>query len=138
MANGLYDAGRAAFLNGTIACNNNTIKCSLVANSYSPTVATDTTMNQVDAYTYSGTTDQTLGTKTITAGVADAANITFTNVAASGAYTVKYLVLYQDTTNNQTSKLIAVIDTATGLPVTPNGGSITVAWDDGGNKIFKL
>lgn len=36
------------------------------------------------------------------------------------------------------SPLIAFIDTATGLPVTPNGGDITVAWDSGANKIFKL
>lgn len=36
------------------------------------------------------------------------------------------------------SPLIAYIDTATGLPVTPNGGDITIAWDSGANKIFKL
>jgi hypothetical protein len=34
--------------------------------------------------------------------------------------------------------LIAYIDTATGLPVTPNGGDITIAWDSGANRIFKL
>jgi len=34
--------------------------------------------------------------------------------------------------------LIAFIDTATNLPVTPNGGDIIVAWDNGANKIFKL
>jgi len=36
------------------------------------------------------------------------------------------------------SPLIAYIDTATGLAVTPNGGDITIAWDSGANKIFKL
>ncbi len=35
-------------------------------------------------------------------------------------------------------RLIAYIDTATGMPVTPNGGDITIAWDNGANKIFKL
>jgi hypothetical protein len=34
--------------------------------------------------------------------------------------------------------LIARIDTATGLPVTPNGGDITVQWDAGADKIFTL
>lgn len=28
--------------------------------------------------------------------------------------------------------------TSSGLPVTPNGGNITVTWDNGSNKIFKL
>ena len=28
--------------------------------------------------------------------------------------------------------------TGSGLPVTPNGGNIIVAWDNGVNKIFKL
>lgn len=28
--------------------------------------------------------------------------------------------------------------TGSGLPVTPNGGNITVSWDNGANKIFKL
>jgi hypothetical protein len=34
--------------------------------------------------------------------------------------------------------LIAFIDAATNLPVTPNGGNINIAWDTGTNKIFKL
>jgi hypothetical protein len=37
-----------------------------------------------------------------------------------------------------TNRLIAYIDTATGLPVTPNGANITAVWDNGANKIFKL
>jgi len=37
-----------------------------------------------------------------------------------------------------TSRLIAWIDTGTNLPVTPNGGDITVQWDAGANRIFKL
>jgi hypothetical protein len=30
------------------------------------------------------------------------------------------------------------IDAATGLPLTPNGGDVTIQWDNGANKIFKL
>ena len=37
-----------------------------------------------------------------------------------------------------TSQLVAYIDTATGLPVTPNGGNIQIVWDTGANKIFAL
>ena len=51
---------------------------------------------------------------------------------------VEALVIYQDSGVSATSRLIAYIDTATGLPVTPNGGNITVTWDNGANRIFKL
>src|SRR5438094_347328 len=66
-------------------------------------------------------TSGNLASKTSTAGVFNAANVTFTAVsgAACGA-----LVLYKDTGAAGTSPLIAYIDTATGLPVTPNGGDI--------------
>jgi hypothetical protein len=138
MANALYDVGRLAFLNGQIGWNNNTIKCMLASNAYTPAVTTDEHVSQVDAYMFTGTTDQTIGTKTVAAGVADGADITFTAVDASGSYNVKYLVIYESTGTNTNSHLIACIDTATGLPVTPNGGSITITWDAGANKIFKL
>ena len=46
--------------------------------------------------------------------------------------------IYKDTGVESTSRLICNIDTATGLPCTPNGGDITVVWDSGANKIFKL
>lgn len=132
MANTLYDLGRQAFLSGSIAYLTDTIKVALV----------DTgvyTFSQAHQYQSSLTgvvgTAQTLGTKTATNGVADAADSTFT--AVSGA-TVEALVIYKDTGSAATSPLLAYIDTATGLPVTPNGGDITIVWDNGTNKIFKL
>ena len=146
-----------------------------------------------------------LGSFTVTDGVADAADTTFT--AVSGA-SVEAIAIFQDTGTNGTSRMIAFIDgnhivtantlltagttllteplvaaipnstvlpfssgqsatingapaagartitvtsttvnagaraqapaTGSGLPVTPNGGNIIVAWDNGGNRIFKL
>lgn len=78
----------------------------------------------------------TLASKTTTAGVLDAGDVTFTAVAAGAACDM--VLLYKDTGVAGTSRLIAKIDSATGLPVTPNGGDILVAWDNGANKIFKL
>ena len=69
------------------------------------------------------------------AGVADAADILFT--AVTGA-TVEALVIYRDTGTPGTSRLIAYIDSATGLPFAPSGADVTVQWDNGINKIFKL
>jgi hypothetical protein len=80
-------------------------------------------------------TDQTIGaTKSYTNGVFDGGDVTFT--AVSGA-TVEALVIYIDTGVAGTSRLVAYIDTGvTGLPVTPNGGDITVTWNASG--IFAL
>jgi hypothetical protein len=48
------------------------------------------------------------------------------------------LVIYQDTGVEGTSRLIGYYDVATGLPITPNGGDVTVTLDNGANKIFAL
>jgi hypothetical protein len=153
-------------------------------------------------------TAQTLTSPTVTAGVADAADVTFSSV--SGA-TVEAILIYKDTGTASTSRVAALIDgrhivtcaataasssttiaverlaagipngtvltfsngasatltalanagdrtvtvsstaasiaagsradapaTSSGLPVTPNGGSITITWDNGANRIFKL
>lgn len=73
--------------------------------------------------------------KTSTAGVADADDVTFALVTGSSA---EYIVIYQDSGVDATSQLIAFIDTATGLPVTPGGGNIVIEWSSGASKIFKL
>jgi hypothetical protein len=88
-------------------------------------------------------TSAALGTKSVTDGVADAADVTFTAVTANA--TGHTLLVFQASAVGggadvaaSAQRLIAWIDTGTNLPVTPNGGDITVAWDNGANKIFKL
>lgn len=79
-------------------------------------------------------TSANLAGKTVsTAGVFDADDITFTAVSGSQ---VTQVVIYKDTGTEGTSSLIVYYDTMTGLPVTPNGGDITIAWNAGG--IFNL
>jgi predicted aspartyl protease len=79
-------------------------------------------------------TPQTIGTKTFTNGVFDGADVTYT--AVSGA-TCEAVVIYIDTGTAGTSRLIAFIDTGvTNLPVTPNGGDITLTFNASG--IFAL
>ena len=74
-------------------------------------------------------------TKTATAGVADADDVTFSAVSGDPS---EALVIYKHNATESLATLIAYIDSATGLPVTPNGGDITVTWDSGANRIFKL
>ena len=132
MANALYPKWKEALINGAAnTALSGTVKVALV---------------DTGTYTYSAAheflsslsgrvgTDQTLGTKTYANGVFDAANATFTAVSGN---TCEALVIYIDTGVAGTSRLVAYIDTGvTGLPVTPNGGDITITWDASG--IFAL
>lgn len=73
-----------------------------------------------------------LGTKTIgtvAVGVFDAADTVFS--ALSGDQS-ESLILLKDSGTESTSPLICRWDTATGLPLTPNGADVTVVWAAGG------
>lgn len=80
-------------------------------------------------------TAQELTSKTFTNGVLDAADTTFTSVSGT---TAEALILYVRNAGATTTwRLVAYIDTSvTGLPVTPNGGNITITWNASG--IFGL
>jgi len=69
-------------------------------------------------------------------GVFDAADVTFSSVPAGSP--CEAVVIFKDTGTASTSPLIAFIDTATGLPVTPNGADIQIQWDNGRFRIFML
>lgn len=135
MANALYDLGRQAFLDGDIDWAANDIKVYLIdVADYTVNLATDQFANIIAGAAKVATSGNLTG-KTSTNGVADANDITFTSVTGDPC---EALVIWQDTGNQATSRLIAYIDTATGLPITPNGNNIDVIWDSGANKIFKL
>lgn len=79
-------------------------------------------------------TDQTLGGKTFANGVFDANDLVFPAVSGVSA---EAIVIYIDTGNPETSRLVAYLDSGyTGLPVTPNGSNIEIQWGSGG--IFGL
>jgi hypothetical protein len=68
-------------------------------------------------------------------GVIDGADITFTAAAGDPC---EALLIYKHTGSDATANLLIYIDTATGLPVTLNGGDVTVQWDNGSNRIAKI
>lgn len=137
MATALYDKGRQAFLEGSLAWLTDNIKAVLVnvqAGHYTVNLSSDQFLSSI-AIGDRVATSAALASKTSTAGVANAAGVTFT--AVSGAQ-CGAIVLYKDTGTDTTSPLIAYIDNMTGLPVTPSGADISITWDSGSNKIFKL
>lgn len=129
MANAVYPIYKQALLDGSsdIDINDGTVKVALI---------------DTGAYTYSAAHDfyndlagvigtpQTIANTTVTNGLFDGDNVTFTAVAGNS---VEALVIYIDTGNVATSRLVAYIDTGvTGLPVTPNGGDIAITWNASG------
>lgn len=77
-----------------------------------------------------------LASKTIgvvAAGVFDAADTVFP--ALSGDQS-ESLILLEDSGVEATSDLLTRWDTATGLPLTPNGADVTVVWAAGGIVTF--
>lgn len=135
MASALYDKGRQGFLDGSIDWDTDDIRVILVDNAdYTVNLATHDNLDDVAAagrVAVSGA----LASKTVTDGIADAADVTLTAVTGDPS---ESLVIYKHTGTESTSRLIAYIDTATGLPVTPNGGDIVIQWANTTNKIFKL
>lgn len=139
MANALYVAFRNGVLGShatRVDLDADTIKAALIDHGTdTPNISTDDFYNDISAGLVgslsSALTSKTIGT--VAAGVFDADNVTFT--AVSGA-SVESVNLLKDTGTSSTSDLIAYFDTGTGLPVTPNGGDITVTWNASGIFTF--
>lgn len=134
MANALYPKWKEQLLQFT--ANNNlsagTVKVALVDTGAYTYSSTDQFYSSVSSAVVG--TPQTIGSKTFTNGVFDGADVTYTSVTGNS---VEALVIYVDTGSAATSPLVAYIDTSvTGLPVTPNGGDITITWNASG--IFAL
>lgn len=135
MTNALYDAGRAGFLQGDLDWDANNVKTTLIDEADDTIDLTNDDFRDDRAAASRVATSGNLASKTTTAGVADAADVTLSAVTGDQAESID---IWADTGTEATSRLIANIDTATGLPVTPNGGDITIQWDAGANRIFRL
>jgi hypothetical protein len=133
MANAIYPLFKQALLDAAVNVdlNDSTVKVALV---------------DTGTYTYSAAheflsslsgvvgTAQTIATTTVVNGLFDGDDVTFTAVSGN---TVEALVIYIDTGTAGTSRLVAYLDTGvTGLPLTPNGGNVTITWNASG--IFQL
>lgn len=113
LLNDLYDSARDAFLNGEISYLNDNIKMALVSNEYCPDLGNDVYLNEISLYIIGNT--KSLFEKTMVDGAADCEDILFTNLDNINR-TLNYLVLYKDTGDPNTSKLIALFGSVSGLP----------------------
>jgi hypothetical protein len=140
MANQLYTKAKQALLGGELNLSSNVVTIALV---------------DTDVYTFSASHEYrssvpntavvataNLASKSITDGVFDAADVEFPFVTGANC---EALILYHNTGDAENdgnrqadSRLVVYIDTATGLPILPNGGNITVKFSDGASKIFAI
>lgn len=145
MASKLFDPGREGFLSGEIVWRPSAsiIKAHLIRGY---------TFNAAHRYrsqvTGAGATivaTQALTNLTNTNGVADADDVVFPAIGAVGDPVIPHLLLVQASAisggsdiADTSQRVIALIDTATGLPATPNGQAVNVFWSPGADRIFKL
>ncbi len=130
MANAIYPKYKEALLNGSANTNmsSGTVKIALVdTGTYTYSTAHDF-YNDLSGIVG---TDQRITGPTVANGTFDGSDLTYTAVSGNS---VEALVIYRHNSGaNTTWKLVAYIDTSvTGLPVTPNGGDITVTWNASG------
>lgn len=123
----LYDSARQGFLQGDIDWLTDDVRVILVDSADYTFSATHTNLTDVPSGARVAVSGSLTG-KAATAGVADADDVTIPGVVGDS---VEALVIYR----HSDGALVAYID---GLSLTPNGGVVTVSWDDGANRIFKL
>lgn len=142
MANGLFNPGREGFLAGEIDANTAVLKVALVR-SYTFNAAHKFCSDITTAGGVFHVTSDALASVTVTDGILDAADKLISSVASNANNHSVLLFQASAVTGGAdvaatAQRVIAWIDTGTNYPIVPNGGDVTLAWDNGSNKIFKL
>ena len=137
MANAIHPKYKQALLDGdaNIDLNDGTVKVILIDTGvYSYTTWLNSSQFYSDVSGQVGGTPQTINNTTVTNGLFDGDDVTFSSVTGNEA---EAILIYIDTGTASTSRLVAWLDTGVGnLPVIPNGGNITIQWNASG--IFQL
>lgn len=131
MTNFLYTAIRVAFLNSSGPDLSSADTRAILYDAADDTPSTaDDFLDDVLGASRVATSASAIGGNATTGGVFDLADETFSAVTGDQS---EGLIVYQHTGTEATSALLAHFDTGiTGIPVTPNGGDITVTWNASG------
>jgi len=141
VANAVFPKAKEGFLDGSIDLDTAVIKVALVRG-YTYNSAHEF-VSDVEGVGTVHVTSGALQSIDVTNGVFDADDITFTTPSTDSNQ--HSLLIFQSSAvgggsdvGSSSQRLIAWIDTGTGVPIVPAGGDITVQWDSGANKIFSL
>lgn len=138
MANGFYQYGMRGFARGEMVWKNS-------GGSNFRTALVDTADYTVDLAAHdflddvaSAAREEASGNMTLVDaavdGIVDASDVTLTGTSGDQC---EGILVYKFVTNDTDSVPVFWWDSATGLPVTL-GGDVTIAWDNGANKIAKI
>lgn len=141
MANAVFTTAITGLMTGLIDLDTAVLKCALVRGytySASHTFVSDVT----GAGGALNGTSAALGSVTVTSGVLDAAD---TSVTATANATDHGILIFQASAVTggadvaaSAQRVLAWIDTGTALPIQPGTGTVSIAWDNGTNKIIKF
>ena len=136
MANFIYGKAKQSLLNGEFNISSDSLKVLLVTDSYAPNQNVDQFVSNISS-SYIKQRTSSLTNVTNTLGVIDADDILVSNYDGSA---FKSLVIYKDSGTDSTSRLLAYIDTATGIPFLGINAvtDITINWSNSSNKIISL
>jgi hypothetical protein len=140
VSNAVYPAALDGLMTGAIDLDTAVLKAALVRGyTYD---ATDITVADVVATGTLNGTSAALSSVTVSGGVVDASNTTIATTASASNHA---LIIFQASAvtggadvAQSSQRLVAYIDTGTDLPIQPGTGTVSVTWDDGVNKIFKI
>jgi hypothetical protein len=142
VANAVYPKAKEGFLDGSIDLDTAVVKVALVRG-YTYSSSHEFVSDVTGASGTLHATSAALTSIDVTNGVLDAADVTFTTPATDANQ--HSLLIFQSSAvaggadvAASSQRVIAWIDTGTGVPIIPAGGDITVVWDSGANKIFSL
>jgi hypothetical protein len=134
--NRLLDTAREAFARGLVDWVGDTVVARLVRTSVAaPNFSTLAFLSELDDDGFAADAVE-IENRTATAGVLDGDDVLFPAVDAGDA--IDAVAIYVDTGNAATSRVLAWLDSGTGLPVTPDGTDVTVTWDPGASRIVRL
>jgi hypothetical protein len=136
MANFIYTKAKEAILNGVFNFNENNFKLLFTNENYLPNRDLDQFVSDVNPSSIVFTSNSLLNISNIN-GVFDADDVSFiiqSNTSFSS------IVLFQFQNTNESSRLLAYIDDALGLPFQGSSTSIssTIIWNDLPGKILSI
>lgn len=140
MANQLFDAFKGKLLGidaysaltapDLVGTGVATIRASLIdTGTFNPNPTSHTNYSQVSGVVASGSLASPTCSISGSTATFDASDLVLSSVTGSSA---EELILDNDVATDAASLLIAHWDSASGLPVTPNGGDITITWSVSG------
>lgn len=142
VGNQLFNSAAEGFLSGEIDWDSGTIRVALVR-WYTFNPAHRTVGDIIDSGGVFYFSSPPLTGKTAISGKADANDTIIPSVGLDGS--PHYLVVFQSSDNHggpdvaePEQRLIAWIDSATNLPISPTGSDISIIWDNGSLGIFTI